>query len=181
MIRFEAEKPALSVGFAVDEAWIGEHHSSGFEIISSPEIFIAYAAARTSRIQFGTGVITLPYHNPLMVANRIVQLDHMTRGRVKFGVGPGLLVQDAAMLGIDPAVQRDRMTDALEIIMRLLRGEKVTKKSEWYDLVGAECQLLPYTKPYPELAVASAITPSGGRLAGKHDLGLLCFSTDRSS
>jgi limonene 1,2-monooxygenase len=164
-----------------DEAWIGEHHSAGFETIASPELFIAYAAARTSRITFGTGVISLPYHNPLMVANRIIQLDHMTRGRVKLGVGPGLLIQDATMLGIDPATTRERMIDSLEIIMKLLRGEKVTKKTEWYNLVGAEVQILPYTQPYPEIAVASALTPSGGRLAGKHDLGMLCFSTDRSA
>src|SRR5215472_12223057 len=65
-----------------EEAWIGEHHSAGFEIIASPELFIAAAAERTSRIKLGTGVISLPYHNPLMVAQRIVQLDHMTRGRV---------------------------------------------------------------------------------------------------
>src|ERR1700741_4129744 len=82
------------------EAWIGEHHSAGWETISSPELFIAAAAERTKDIRFGTGVISLPYHNPLMVANRIVQLDHMTMGRVAFGVGPGLLPSDALMLGI---------------------------------------------------------------------------------
>src|SRR3954453_11423812 len=74
-----------------DEAWIGEHHSAGYEIIASPELFIAAAAERTQRIRLGTGVISLPYHNPLMVADRIIQLDHMTRGRAMFGVGPGLL------------------------------------------------------------------------------------------
>src|SRR6266481_4395129 len=77
------------------EAWIGEHHSAGFETISSPEIFIAIAAERTKFIRLGTGVISLPYHNPLMVADRIVQLDHHTRGRVMFGAGPGLLASDA--------------------------------------------------------------------------------------
>lgn len=164
-----------------DEAWIGEHHSSGFETISSPDLMISFVAARTSRIKLGTGVVTLPYHNPLMVADRIIQLDHMTRGRIMFGVGPGLLSRDAEMLGIDQTQTRERMTDALEIIMRLFRGERVTKKTEWYNLVGAEVQILPFTKPHPEIAVASALTPSGGRLAGKYDLGLLCFSADRSS
>jgi limonene 1,2-monooxygenase len=84
------------------EAWIGEHHSAGFETISSPELFIAIAAERTRFIRFGTGVVSLPYHHPLMVADRIVQLDHHTRGRVMFGIGPGLLASDAIMLGIDP-------------------------------------------------------------------------------
>src|SRR5512134_2768508 len=112
-----------------EEAWIGEHHSAGFEIIASPELFIAAAAERTKRIRLGTGVVSLPYHNPLMTANRIIQLDHMTRGRVMFGVGPGLLPSDAMMLGIDPRNQRDMMTESLEVIIRLMRGEVVTKKT----------------------------------------------------
>jgi limonene 1,2-monooxygenase len=162
------------IGF--DEAWIGEHHSGGFEIISSPELFIAAAAMRTRRIKLGTGVVSLPYHNPLMVADRIIQLDHMTRGRVMFGVGPGLLPSDAFMLGIDVAQQRDRMMQGLDVILRLMRGETVTEKTEWYDLRGARCQLLPYTRPMPEVAVASSVTPSGGKAAGKYGLGMLCVA-----
>src|SRR3954462_9483722 len=86
------------------EAWIGEHHSGGFEIIASPELFIAAAAERTRHIRLGTGVVSLPYHNPFMLASRMTQLDHMTRGRAMFGVGPGALPSDAFMLGIDPSV-----------------------------------------------------------------------------
>jgi len=85
-----------------DEAWIGEHHSAGSEIIASPEVFIASAAARTQRIKLGTGVVSLPYHNPLWTAERMVLLDHLTRGRIMMGVGPGALPTDAAMLGLEP-------------------------------------------------------------------------------
>ena len=87
-----------NLGF--DEAWVGEHHSAGWEIIASPEVFIAAAAQRTRYIKLGTGVVSLPYHHPLMVANRMVQLDHMSHGRVLFGVGPGALPGDAYMMGI---------------------------------------------------------------------------------
>ena len=72
-----------------DEAWIGEHHSAGFEIIASPEVFIAVAAERTKHIKLGTGVSSLPYHHPLMLADRMVLLDHLTRGRAMLGVRPG--------------------------------------------------------------------------------------------
>src|SRR6267142_5223557 len=112
-----------------DEAWIGEHHSGGYEIISSPELFIAAAAERTKRIRLGTGVVSLPYHHPLTVANRILQLDHMTRGRVMFGAGPGLLPSDAFMLGIPVAKQRERMAESLDVILRLFKGETVTEKT----------------------------------------------------
>jgi limonene 1,2-monooxygenase len=159
-----------------EEAWIGEHHSAGFETIASPELFIAAAAERTKRIRLGTGVVSLPYHNPLMVANRIIQLDHMTRGRIMFGAGPGLLASDSAMLGIDPLVQRDRMVEALDVILRLFAGETVTAKTDWFTLIEARTHLLPFTQPRPETCVASALTPSGGRIAGRYGLGMLCVA-----
>ena len=121
-------------------------------------------------------MISLPYHNPLMTANRIIQLDHMTRGRVMFGAGPGLLASDALMLGIDPNTQRDRMAEALDVILRFFKGEIVTEKTDWYTFVNARAHLLPYTKPHPEVAVVSAVTPSGGRLAGKYDLSMICVA-----
>ena len=163
-----------------DEAWIGEHHSAGFEIIASPELFIAAVAERTRRIKLGTGVVSLPYHNPLMAANRIIQLDHQTRGRIMFGVGPGLLPSDAFSMGIDPSVQRTRMVEALEVIVRLFQGERVTIKTDWFELVDATCQLRPFTYPYPEIAVASSVTPSGGKLAGKHGFGMLCVAATQA-
>ncbi|WP_304176936.1 LLM class flavin-dependent oxidoreductase [Phenylobacterium aquaticum] len=164
-----------------EEAWVGEHHSGGFEIIASPEVFIAAAAERTKRIRLGTGVVSLPYHNPLTTANRILQLDHQTRGRVIFGVGPGLLPSDAFQMGISPAVTRDRMVEGVEVILRLFAGERVTHRSDWFNLVDATCQLKPYTWPHPEIAVASSITPSGGTLAGKHGFGLLCVAATQAN
>jgi limonene 1,2-monooxygenase len=163
-----------------DEAWIGEHHSAGYEIIASPELFIAAAAERTRRIRLGTGVISLPYHNPLMVADRIIQLDHMTRGRAMIGVGPGLLPTDAEMLGVPVSQQRDRMAQGLDVILRLIAGESVDEQTDWYTLKNARCQLRPYTHPRPEFAVASTITPSGAKLAGRYDLGLLCVAATQT-
>lgn len=163
-----------------EEAWIGEHHSAGYEIIASPELFIAAAAERTKRIKLGTGVVSLPYHNPLTVANRIIQLDHQTRGRVMFGVGPGLLPSDAFQMGIDPATQRDRMVESIEVILELFAGKRVTKKTDWFTLENAICQLRPYTWPHPEVCVASSVTPSGGKLAGRHGFGMLCVAATQT-
>jgi limonene 1,2-monooxygenase len=159
-----------------DEAWIGEHHSGGMETIDSPELFIAAAAERTKHIRFGTGVVSLPYHHPLNVANRIIQLDHMTRGRVMFGAGPGLLASDALMMGIEPEATRDRLEEGIDVILRLLKGETVTEQTEWCTMRDARTHLRPFTRPHPEVCVASAVTPSGGRLAGRHGLGMLCVA-----
>jgi limonene 1,2-monooxygenase len=164
-----------------DEAWFGEHHSTGWELIGSPELMIAASAENTRRIRLGTGVISLPFHNPLMVANRIIQLDHMTMGRAMFGVGPGLLPTDALMLGIDIKAQREMMVEALEVILPLLRGEEVSHQGSWFTLNRARVHFLPYTHPHPEIAVASAITPSGGMLAGRLGLGMLCVAATETA
>ena len=163
-----------------DEAWIGEHHSAGWETISSPEIFIGIAADRTRHIKLGTGVISLPYHHPLMVANRMVQLDHMTHGRVMFGVGPGALPGDAYMLGIDPTTQREKMDEAFGIVLRLFtETEPISYKSDWFELNEAMLQLRPYTKPHMPIAVASVQSPSGVALAGKYGASVLTITVPR--
>src|SRR4051812_17305778 len=148
-----------------DEAWIGEHHSSGFETIASPEVFIAAAAQRTSRIKLGTGVNSLPYHHPLILADRIMLLDHLTRGRMMFGVGPGQLASDATMLGIDTDSQRRMMDEAFDVIMALFNGDIVTCHTDWFTLQEGRLQLRPYTYPLFDIAVAASISPSGPKVA----------------
>lgn len=156
-----------------DEAWIGEHHSGGFEIIASPEVFIATAAERTKHIRLGSGVNSLPYHHPLLLADRFVLLDHLTRGRAMLGCGPGQLTSDAHMLGIPPDTQRPRMEEALDVVVRLLRGETVTAKTDWFEINDARLQLAPYSPDGIDIAVAASISPAGPRNAGRYGLGLL--------
>ncbi len=180
----ETENPSLALArdmelvqhidaLGYDEAWIGEHHSAGYEIIGSPEVFIAGVAERTKHIKLGTGVSSLPYHHPFILADRIRQLDVQTRGRVMFGVGPGALPTDAFMMGIDPAVQRDRMLESLRALIPLLRGEMVTMKTDWFELREAHLQLRPYTENGVEVAVANQVSPAGARAAGEFGVSLL--------
>jgi limonene 1,2-monooxygenase len=151
-----------------DEAWVGEHHSTGWEIIPSPELFLAVAAERTRHIRLGTGAVSLPYHHPLMVADRIVLLDHLTRGRILFGVGPGGHISDGLMLGLEPARLRDMMAESLRVIIRLFtETTPFTHVSDWFALHDAVLQLRPYQSPHPPLAVTSMESPAGMRLAGE--------------
>ncbi len=110
--------------FGYDEVWFGEHHSGGYEIIGCPEIFVAVAAERTKHIRLGTGVVSLPYHHPWLLADRIALLDHLTRGRLIFGQVPGALPTDAHVMGIDPVDQRRMMEESLEAIIALFTSEE---------------------------------------------------------
>jgi limonene 1,2-monooxygenase len=158
-----------------DEAWIGEHHSAGYEVISSPELFIAGVAERTKNIRFGTGVNSLSFHQPLILADRIAQLDHQTRGRVIFGSGPGQLPTDAYMVGISPMDQRRMMNESLECLIELFDGKTVNRETDWFKLRQARLQLLPY-QPSLEMVVACAVTPTGPTTAGRLGLGMLSLA-----
>ncbi|MCP5027765.1 MAG: LLM class flavin-dependent oxidoreductase [Actinomycetia bacterium] len=159
-----------------DEFWCGEHHSTGWEMIASPEMFLAAAGARTHRIKLGTGVVSLPYHHPFHVAQRIVQLDYMTQGRAILGTGPGALPSDAHMLGIDPMVLRDRQDEAIGVIRRLLAGERVTYEGDWFSMYDAKLHVRPLQEELPQ-AVASMVSPSGMTLAGKYGMGILSIGS----
>jgi limonene 1,2-monooxygenase len=178
-LQYDMDRVEALDRLGFDEAWFGEHHSGGYELIACPEVFIAAAAERTKHIRLGTGVVSLPYHHPLMVADRWVLLDHLTRGRVMFGAGPGALPSDAYMMGIDPVNQRPMMQESLEAILALLRAapdERITRETDWFTLRDAQLHIRPYTWPYPEISTAAMVSPSGPRLAGALGTSLLSLS-----
>ena len=163
-----------------DEAFIGEHHSAGWEPISSPELFIAHVAQETESIRLGTGVVSLPYHHPYMLAERILLLDHLTRGRVMLGVGPGALPSDTAQLGLAITQLRPRLDEGLGVVLRLLRGEEVTCESPgWFTLRNASCQLQPWREEGIPVFVATTSSPAGATIAGKHGVGVLSGASFR--
>jgi len=163
-----------------DEAWVGEHHSTGWETVASPELFLAVAAERTRHIRLGTGAVSLPYHHPLMVADRIVLLDHLTRGRVDFGVGPGGHLTDALMLGLEPGRLREMQAESLAVIERLfLETEPFTHRSDWFEINDGVLQLRPYQRPHPPFATTSMESPWGMQLAGRFGAGVLSLAVGR--
>jgi limonene 1,2-monooxygenase len=165
-----------------DEAWIGEHHSAGTEIIASPEIFIGVAAERTRHIKLGTGVVSVSYHNPLWVAERAVLLDHLTRGRFMLGLGPGSLPTDAVMIGLDQNQTRQLLAEGVDIVMQLVTtDEPVTFKNDRWDLRDARLHLRPYSDPLFDVAVAAVASPTGPQIAGKHGIGLLSIGATQAA
>jgi len=159
-----------------DEAWVGEHHSGGWETISAPEIMLAVAAERTRHIKLGTGVVSVPFHHPLHIANRLVLLDHLTRGRIQMATGPGLLMSDHHMLGLDGTRGRESWEVGMEAIVRLLtETEPFSMENEFFTLNDAQLQLRPYQHPRFPVVVAAGASPAGATLAGRYADGILTF------
>lgn len=168
-----------AMGF--DEAWFGEHHSSGVELSGDPLMMIAHVAQVTKHIRLGAGVVSLPYHNPFMVADRFTLLDHLTRGRAMLGVGPGALATDALQVGLDPSEMRDALETDVGVLIQLLRtDDPVTIDTGRYRLVEARLQLDAFTYPHAEVATAAMVSPSGPRLVGKYGLGMISIGATMS-
>jgi limonene 1,2-monooxygenase len=154
-----------------DEAWIGEHHSCGTETIPDPFLFITYMANLTRHIKLGTGVVSLPYHNPLWIADRALFADRLLRGRFMLGVGPGAIPVDAAMIGISLEDQRGALEEDFDVLMALLRGESVSHQTSRYNLVEARTQYAPYSDF--DVCVAAIASPTGPRAAAKNGAHLI--------
>jgi len=102
-----------------DDFWVGEHHSSTYENIAMPEIFLARVLGETSRIRIGPAPVCLQYHHPLHVASRLAFLDHLSHGRLNVCFGPGAIPTDMEMFGVDPKEAGRRVVEAINIILEI--------------------------------------------------------------
>lgn len=153
-----------------DDAWIGEHHSTGWETIASPAVFIAAAAARTQRIRLGSGVVPLPLHHPLITAGEYALLDHLTGGRTLLGVGPGGgLPSDPLVFGLDPSRQPSMFSERFDILMRLfLEREPFDYDGDGFTLRNAVLNLRPRSTPHPELGIVAGRSKDALERIGRH-------------
>jgi alkanesulfonate monooxygenase SsuD/methylene tetrahydromethanopterin reductase-like flavin-dependent oxidoreductase (luciferase family) len=154
-----------------EEAWIGEHFTAQWENIPCPDLFIARALGATSTMTLATGVSCLPSHDPLMLAQRIAQLDQMARGRFYWGVGSGGFPGDFEMFGVDgkSGQQRDITRTMLDLVLALWRDATpgLYESPRWrfrvpepQDDIGLRLHLKPYQRPHPPIGVAGVSAKS---------------------
>jgi limonene 1,2-monooxygenase len=163
---------ADELGF--DEFFIGEHHSGGWETMPAPEMALAKASAQAHRIRLGTSVISVPFHHPFHVAERMAFLDHLTRGRAILGVGPCALVTDKKLFGLPDAKLYPMLAESVDIIVRLLESpEPIDYEGRFWSFNQMRLQLRSYQQPRMPLAIASSGNAVSLELAGKHGMLLL--------
>ena len=108
------------------EAWIGEHHTAPWEPHPAPDLLVAQALLQTEQLRIGPGGFLLPYHHPAELANRVAMLDHISDGRLNFGIAASGLPSDWAMFNVDgmSGTNRDMTREALDIILRLWAADE---------------------------------------------------------
>ncbi|MGQ0699271.1 MAG: LLM class flavin-dependent oxidoreductase [Panacagrimonas sp.] len=146
------------------EAWIGEHHTAPWEPNPTPDLLLAQAFLQTKNIRLGPGGFLLPYHHPAELANRVAMLDHLSGGRLNFGVAASGLPSDWAMFHVDgmSGQNREMTREALEIILRLWSATEpftfegkywtVSRPPEMFGLL--KPHIKPVQLPHPPIAVA---------------------------
>ena len=154
-----------------DEFFIGEHHSGGWETMPAPEMALAKASAHAHRIRLGTSVISVPFHHPFHVAERMAFLDHLTKGRAILGVGPCALVTDKNLFGLATEKLYPMMAESVDIIVRLLESpEPIDYDGQYWKIHQMRLQLRSYQQPRMPLAIASSGNPVSLELAGKYGM-----------
>ncbi len=157
-----------------DEFFIGEHHSGGWETMPAPEMALAKASAHAHRIRLGTSVISVPFHHPFHVAERMAFLDHLTRGRAILGVGPCALVTDKKLFGLSDAKLYPMLAESVDIVVRLLESpEPIDHEGRFWSFKQMRLQLRSYQQPRMPMAIASSGNAISLELAGKYGMLLL--------
>jgi limonene 1,2-monooxygenase len=163
---------ADELGF--DEFFIGEHHTGGWETMPAPEMVLAKASAGAHRIRLGTSVLSLPFHHPFEVAERMAFLDHLTRGRTILGVGPCNLITDKKLFSLPDEKLHPMMAESVDIIVRLLESpEPIDYDGQFWRFKQMRLQLRSYQQPRMPLAIASSGNPISLELAAKYGMLLL--------
>ena len=185
----DLELMAFADELGYSEAWIGEHFTTEWENMPSPDLFIARALGVTKNLVMGTGVSLLAFHDPIMIAHRMAMLDHLARGRFFFGIGSGGVPTDSEMFGMEreSGQQRDRMREAASVILGMWTTEdpgSFRHEGEYYSMnlpesrpdVGLAYHMRPYQRPHPPIAVAGS-SPSSPTLQVAGEMGWWPMST----
>ncbi len=153
---------AEAAGF--DSVWLGEHHNNPL-LYPAPLIGLAAIAGRTRRLRLGTGVLLLPLHHPVGVAEEAAMVDMISGGRLIFGVGAGYAPEEFALFDMAPRERGSRLEEAVTLIHRLWTEEKVTHEGRHFRVAGASIGPRPVQRPRPPIWFAAWAEPALRRAA----------------
>ena len=165
----------MAEGLGFDSVWTLDHHFTGYVMSPDPTALLMYVAARTKRVQLGTAVIVLPWHDPVEVAEKIALLDLVSGGRTIFGFGRGAASIEYAGFRIPMEESRDRFVESLLIIRKGLTQESFSFDGKYYKV--PEIQIRPRAISHPENRFyASSVSPESAEIMAKLGFGVLIIA-----
>ena len=172
MIEETLEQCILADEVGFDYLWFVEHHFlTGFSASPSPDIFYGALSRLTKRIRLGLGVVILPYHHPVRVAERVAVLDHLSQGRVDFGTGRSQAFEQTGM-GIDPRDTRDMWDESITMIPKIWESDMFEWEGRFWNVPPRQVLPKPYQKPHPPIWLA-ADQPATDLIAAEKGIGVL--------
>ena len=174
VIEETLEQCILADEMGFDYIWLVEHHFlTGFSMSPCPEVIFGALSRQTKRIRLGFGVVILPYHHPIRVAERVAMLDHLSNGRVEFGTGRSAPYEQTGM-GIDPRNTREMWDESLTMIPKIWESDMFEWEGRFWKVPPRKVLPKPYQKPHPPMWLA-AVQPASYELAAQKGLGVMAL------
>jgi alkanesulfonate monooxygenase SsuD/methylene tetrahydromethanopterin reductase-like flavin-dependent oxidoreductase (luciferase family) len=148
-----------------DSVWFAEHHFSEYGILTTPQMLLAVAAARTKQIRLGVSIVTLPFKNPIQVAEDYALLDVLSNGRLNLGLGSGYLPHEFAGFNVEGKDKALRFNDSLAVIEKAWKGETFSHQGDYYEFTDVKLEVLPKQKEVP--IWIGTLTHNGANHVGK--------------
>ncbi len=180
VIEETLEQIILADELGWDYVWFVEHHFlTGFSMSPCPEVMYGALSRLTKRIRLGFGVVILPYHHPVRVAERVAMVDHLSNGRVEFGTGRSAAYEQMGM-GIDPRDTREMWEESLTMVPKIWESDTFEWEGRFWNVPPRQVLPKPYQKPHPPIWVA-ALQPSTYELAAQKGIGVMALGISAPS
>lgn len=150
----------------VESYHLAEHHWNPVGMAPLPGIFLGAAAKRTKQIRLGPLAYALAFHNPLILAEEVCMLDHLSGGRFELGIGRGISPWELSMFGITMNETRDLFREAMDILIQYFTNDTVTHRGARWRYYDVPVQIKPLQKPFPPLWYGSSSGATRDYIAG---------------
>ena len=175
MVAEEVAMAERAEGLGFDEVWPVEHHFTDYAACPDNTLLLAHLAAKTTQLKLATGAVILPWNDPVRVAERIVLLDHLSGGRVVFGMGRGLARREYAGFGIDMEESRARFDEAAPMILAALETGFIAGDGPYYPQARTEIRPAPLAS-FRDRTYCVAMSPDSVLQAARLGARMVVFS-----
>ena len=180
VIEETIEQICLADEMGFDYVWFVEHHFlTTFSMSPCPEVIFGALSRLTKNIRLGFGVVILPYHHPIRVAERVAMVDHLSGGRVDLGTGRSAAYEQTGM-GIDPRETREMWEESLQMIPKIWDADYFEWEGKYWNVPPRQVLPKPYQQSHPPIWVA-ALQPATYELAAEKGIGVMALGISAPS